>query len=168
MNISTFGQQRDNARGPKEPHMQTNHHVSTGAAPALSPDIVLGASDHQQLLVLAMAGAGHGADVADDLLNELERARVVPDNQLPGDVVGMGSHVRYRTGDGVEREVTLVYPARANIAEGRVSVLTPVGTALLGLTTGQSISWLTRDGRRQTLTVLSVTGGDEPEDPKAA
>jgi regulator of nucleoside diphosphate kinase len=57
---------------------------------------------------------------------------------------------------------------RANIAEGRISVLTPVGTALLGLTAGQSISWLTRDGRRQTLTVLSVTGGDAPEDPKAA
>jgi regulator of nucleoside diphosphate kinase len=146
--------------------MQTNHH---SAAPVpLSPDIMLGASDHRQLLVLAMAGAGHSADIADHLLYELERAHVVPDSQLPGDVVGMGSNVRYRTWDGVEREVTLVYPARANIAEGRISVLTPVGTALLGLTAGQSISWLTRDGRRQTLTVLSVEGGDEPEDPKAA
>lgn len=148
--------------------MQTNLHSSTEAPPPLSPDIVLGASDHRQLLVLAMAGTGHSADIADELLYELERARVVPDSQLPGDVVGMGSHVRYRTWDGVEREVTLVYPARANIAEARISVLTPVGTALLGLRTGQSISWLTRDGRRQTLTVLSVTAGDEPEDPKAA
>lgn len=148
--------------------MHTNNHGSTGALPPLSPDIVLGASDHRQLLVLAMAGTGHSADVADDLLYELERARVVPDSQLPGNIVGMGSHVRYRTWDGVEREVTLVYPARANIAEGRISVLTPVGTALLGLSTGQSISWMTRDGRRQTLTVLSVTGGNEPVDPKAA
>lgn len=156
------------ARGRKYLHMQTNHHGSTGAPLPLSPDIVLGASDHRQLLVLAMAGIGHSAEIADDLLYELERARVVPDNDLPGDTVGMGAKVRYRTWDGVEREVTLVYPARANIAEGRISVLTPVGTALLGLTAGQSISWMTRDGRRQTLTVLSVTGGDEPEDPKAA
>ncbi len=148
--------------------MHTNNHGSTGALPPLSPDITLGTSDHRQLLVLALAGAGHSADIADNLLYELERARVVPDSQLPGDVVGMGSHVRYRTWDGVEREVTLVYPARANIAEGRISVLTPVGTALLGLSTGQSISWMTRDGRRQTLTVLSVTGGNEPVDPKAA
>ncbi len=148
--------------------MQTNHHGSAGATPPLSPDIVLGVSDHQQLLVLAMAGSGHGADIADNLLYELERAVVVPDGQLPPDTVGMGSHVRYRTWDGTEREVTLVYPARANIAEGRISVLTPIGTALLGLTAGQSISWLTRDGRKQNLTVLAVESGGEPEDPKAA
>jgi regulator of nucleoside diphosphate kinase len=52
--------------------------------------------------------------------------------------------------------VTLVFPAEADIAEGKISVLTPVGAALIGLTEGQSIMWTTRDGRDQELTILSV------------
>jgi regulator of nucleoside diphosphate kinase len=65
--------------------------------------------------------------------------------------------------------VTLVYPAEADIAEGRISVLTPVGTALIGLRAGQSITWRTRDGRKQVLTVLRVTPpvADDPG-PEAA
>lgn len=136
----------------------------------LSPRIVVGRSDHRQLMVLATAGTGLSAEMADGLLYELERARVVDDKRLPADAVGMGTRVRYRTGDGIEREVTLVYPADANISEGRISVLTPVGTALIGLTVGQSITWTTRDGRRQMLTVLAVSPGadDEPTGPMAA
>lgn len=141
--------------------------MNDNSLPSLSPRIVIGRSDHRQLMVLAMAGIGHSAEIADGLLYELERARVVDDKRLPADAVGMGTHVRYRTGDGIEREVTLVYPAEANISEGRISVLTPVGTALLGLTVGQSITWMTRDGRKQMLTVLAVSPG-EPTGPMAA
>lgn len=132
----------------------------------LSPSIVMGLSDHRQLIVLAMAGRGHTADDADGLLYELERAEVVADDVLPADAVRMGSSVRYRTNGGAERRVTLVFPKDADIGEGRISVLTPVGTALLGLRPGQSITWLTRDGRKQVLTVLAVTppAGDE-DDP---
>jgi regulator of nucleoside diphosphate kinase len=132
----------------------------------LSPGIVLGLSDHRQLIVLALAGRGHTADDADGLLYELERAEVVADDALPTDAVRMGSSVRYRTNGGAERVVTLVVPKDADIGEGRISVLTPVGTALLGLRPGQSITWLTRDGRNQVLTVLTVTqsAGDE-DDP---
>jgi regulator of nucleoside diphosphate kinase len=137
----------------------------------LSPRIVMGHSDHRQLIVLAMAGIGHTADDADGLLYELERAHVVADEKLPPDAVRMGSVVRYRTNGGVERRVALVYPKDADIGEGRISVLTPVGTALLGLRTGQSITWLTRDGRKQMLTVVSVlqpaAEGDDPG-PSAA
>jgi regulator of nucleoside diphosphate kinase len=131
----------------------------------------MGHSDHRQLIVLAMAGIGHTADDADGLLYELERAHVVADEKLPPDAVRMGSVVRYRTNGGVERRVALVYPKDADIGEGRISVLTPVGTALLGLRTGQSITWLTRDGRKQMLTVVSVlqpaAEGDDPG-PSAA
>lgn len=135
----------------------------------LSPAIVLGQADHRQLIVLAMAGIGHTAEDADGLLYELERAQVVPDGAVPDDVVGMGSFVRFRTDGGREREVELVYPADADIAAGKVSVLTPVGTALLGLRSGQSITWLTRDGRKQLLTVLGVTQPDDNSpDPIAA
>ncbi len=137
----------------------------------LSPDIVVGLGDHRSLLVLAMAGRGHTAEDADGLLYELERARVVEDAVLPHDAVRMGSIVRYKAGGGAERVVTLVYPKDADIGSGRISVLTPVGTALLGLRPKQSITWLTRDGRKQMLTVVSVLPpleGDEGDDPGPA
>lgn len=130
----------------------------------LSPDIVLGTADHRQLSVLAMAGIGHSPDDADGLLYELERAQVVADAAVPGDVVRMGSQVRFRTNGGDERAVELVYPKDADIETGKVSVLTPVGTALIGLRRGQSITWVTRDGRKQVLTVLGVNppASDDP------
>lgn len=137
----------------------------------LSPRIVMGLTDHRLLIVLAMAGIGHTPDDADGLLYELERADVVADDRLPADAVRMGSIVRYRTNGGVERRVALVYPKDADIGEGRISVLTPVGTALLGLRTGQSITWLTRDGRKQMLTVVSVSqpvAGEDDPGPAAA
>lgn len=119
----------------------------------LRPRITVGAQEHKQLMVLAMAGS----DTADDLLSEMERARVVLDTDLPEDIIRMGSTARYRTDAGVETQVTLVYPAHADISCGRISVLTPVGTALVGLRTGQSITWITRNGRKNVLTVLSVS-----------
>lgn len=121
-----------------------------------SPKLVLGAADHLQLVELANAGLDSNPQVAEELLDELERAEIRSDEAVPADTVRMGSRVTYSSGDGAEREVTLVYPADADIAEGRISVLTPVGTALIGLRTGQSMDWTTRDGRRQVLTVLDV------------
>lgn len=132
----------------------------------LSPKIVVSASDHSVLIGLAMAGAGDPGDEANGLMQELERAVVVPDAKLPADAVRMGSRVRYRTNGGAEREVTLVYPKDADIGEGRISVLTPVGTALVGLRVGQSITWETRNGRKQVMTVLAATPpADENDDP---
>lgn len=123
----------------------------------LNPEIVLSAADHRQLNVLAMAGLDRTPDLSDDLLHELERARVVADGKVPEDIVRMGSTVRYRTDSGQEPQVTLVYPVDADIAEGRISVMTPVGTALIGLRVGQSITWRDRANKRHMLTVLGVT-----------
>jgi regulator of nucleoside diphosphate kinase len=123
----------------------------------LNPEIVVSEADHRQLLVLAMAGTGHSADAADDLLYEMERARIVADAALPEDVVRMGSTATIRSDNGADRTVTLVYPVDADISEGRISVLTPIGTALIGLSRGQSITFQSRDGRNHVLTVLSVT-----------
>lgn len=133
----------------------------------LSPSLILGQSDHRQLARLALAGSGHSADAADDLLHEIDRAQVVDDRRLPPDVVRMGSRVRFRTGRD-ERHVTLVWPAEADIAARRISVLTPVGTALIGLRAGQSITFRARDGRPQMLTVLAVLPPEEDEGPRAA
>jgi regulator of nucleoside diphosphate kinase len=64
--------------------------------------------------------------------------------------------LRFTTDAGEDRTVTLVFPGRADIAEGKVSVLTPIGVALIGLAVGQSIDWTARDGRTHRLTVRDV------------
>ena len=76
------------------------------------------------------------------LAGELRRARVVPRSQIPRDVVTMNSTVRLRDLEtGEEETYTLVYPADADIGEGRLSVLAPVGTALLGYRAGDVVEW---------------------------
>ena len=131
----------------------------------LSPDIVVGRTEHRQLLTLALARAED--DTTDWLLAELERAMVVADHAVPPNVVRMGSVVRYRSGNS-ERTVELVYPKAADIGSARVSILTPVGAALIGLRQGQSITYATRDGRTQSLTVLGVVNPPSPHQPAAA
>ncbi len=124
--------------------------------PTLRPRITICESDRRNLLALSSANSGRWAEAADELLDEVDRARVVPDARLGADVVRMGSRVTYRADDGATHEVTLVFPQEADIAAGQVSVLTPVGTALIGLSAGQSITWSTRDGHKRVLTVLTV------------
>ena len=131
----------------------------------LSPQIILGDQEHRRLLNLAMSGIGHTADDSDSLLYELERATIVPEGSVPSDVVRMGSTVAYRTGDGENRSVQVVFPGEADIDQGRISVMTPIGTALIGLRNSQSISWLTRAGRKQTLTVLQVMEPMDEDNP---
>jgi regulator of nucleoside diphosphate kinase len=121
----------------------------------LSPDIVLGADEHRRLTDRPRPRAGRSD--SDWLLRELERARVVPDAKVPKDVVRMHSAVVFRTEDGNQRVVDLVFPKEADIDSHKISVLTPIGAALIGLRAGKSIACPTRDGRKQVLTVLSVT-----------
>ena len=73
----------------------------------------------------------------------------------------MGARVVYRTNGGAEQDVTLVYPAEADIAAGKISVMTPIGTALIGLKAGQSITWRDRADKRQMLTVVEVKAAAE-------
>ncbi|WEJ57691.1 nucleoside diphosphate kinase regulator [Devosia sp. FJ2-5-3] len=127
----------------------------------LSPRLVLGTTDHETLGRLARAGLDRMPDLAETLLDELDRARVVEDAKLPEDVVRMGARVVYRTNGGAEQDVTLVYPAEADIAAGKISVMTPIGTALIGLKAGQSITWRDRADKRQMLTVVEVKAAAE-------
>ena len=120
------------------------------------PKIVVSDVDLARLTSLADAIADRSPDLADELLGELERAKVVKAAAIPDDVVRMGSAVTYQPDDGQERHVTLAFPADADISQGRISILTPIGTALLGLSPGQSIEWIARDGRRHARTVNAV------------
>lgn len=99
-----------------------------------------------------------------ELRSELDRAIVVPSESIPPGIVTMGARVRYRdqqTGD--IREVELVYPEDADPALARVSVLAPVGAALLGLAEGQEIDWDFPDGTLRRLTVVAVSQPDAVE-----
>jgi regulator of nucleoside diphosphate kinase len=120
------------------------------------PAITVSDIDLPRLMRLADAIADQSPELADELYGELERARVVKAARLPETVVRMGSTVTYSSDDGQHKTVTLVFPGEADIAAGRVSILTPVGTALLGLSLGQSIEWTARDHKQHRLTVESV------------
>jgi regulator of nucleoside diphosphate kinase len=119
------------------------------------PEIVLGGTDHARLTSLANAALDTVPDTAEELLSELDRARVVADEAVPRDVVRMGSVVEFES-EGDRKRVILVFPPEADIAAGKVSVLTPVGAALIGLAVGESITWIARDGNSHALTIRSV------------
>jgi regulator of nucleoside diphosphate kinase len=92
-----------------------------------------------------------------DLSDELDRAIVVPWERMPRDVVTMHSRCIYIDENvGVQREIELVYPDEADPAEGKVSVLAPIGSALLGVAAGQSIDWELPGGRVHRLRLVRV------------
>src|SRR5690606_20382952 len=101
-------------------------------------------SDHERLTRLAESIADQNPETADELFAELDRARIVADDKLSRDVVRMGTRLRFTTDAGEDRVVALVYPHEADINAGRVSILSKIGTALIGLKLGQSIEWRTR------------------------
>ena len=93
---------------------------------------------------------------------ELERAIVVPPETIPAQVVTMHSRVRYLDeSSGERREIQVVYPEEADLAEGKVSVFAPVGAALLGLSVDQAIEWDFPGGGKRRLRVEEVV--DQPE-----
>ena len=120
------------------------------------PTITVTRTDSERLWRLAESYAERNPAVAEELLAELERAKVVADGRISADIVRMGSALRFISDLGEDRSVTLVFPGEADIAEGKVSILTPIGVALIGLAAGQSIDWTARDGRTHRLTVESV------------
>ncbi len=125
------------------------------------PNIVVSEIDYERLMGLATNVSERLEEIAEELMAELDRAKVVPAKRLPQDVIHMGSTVEFRSNDGQQRRVTLVYPGEADIAQGKISILTPIGTALIGLAPGQSISWTARDGKQHELNVLSVSNDVE-------
>jgi len=93
---------------------------------------------------------------AEDLKAELKKAKLVNKNDFPLDVVRLNSRVTIKA-DGKEEimEFKLVTPDKANIKENRISVMAPVGTALIGFRKGQRVKWQVPAGKR-TFTILEV------------
>ncbi|MBR0843420.1 nucleoside diphosphate kinase regulator [Bradyrhizobium liaoningense] len=122
------------------------------------PPITVIEEEARRLNALASASAMLFPRVAHFLAQEMERASVVADDSVLRGVVRMGSQVRYcddKTGE--VREVVLVYPHEADITIKRISVLTPVGAALIGLSVGQAIEFQTPGHSKRSLTVLGVS-----------
>ena len=130
------------------------------------PAITITRTEHEKLVRLAEIRAAKGSETAEELLAELDRARIVDDRRIASGVVRMGSAVSYRTDAGEARTVLLVFPGEADIAEGKISVLTPIGAALIGLSASQSIDWTSRDGRVHRLTVEHVGHNDIGRPPR--
>lgn len=128
---------------------------------AQRPPITLIESEADTLADLAFGIRARHPNVSRLLLEEIDRAETLSAEDMPGDVVTMGSTVEFvvqKTGE--RRTVKLVYPREADIAEGRLSILTPVGAGLIGLRVGQSISWPDRTGEERLLTIENVTRPD--------
>ena len=91
-----------------------------------------------------------GTPAGEALEAELHRAIVVPQREVPADVVTMNSDVVYEDcSTGARRSVRVVFPREADAARGRISVLAPIGSALLGLRIGQEIDWQLPAGLRR-------------------
>ena len=122
------------------------------------PAIVVTTADAISLRPLA-GGQWSSQDdrAATFLAHELLRAALVPPAEIPAHTVTMRSVARFRLNDtGAICEAMLAYPGDASLSDGRLSVLAPAGTALLGLSRGQLMPYVTADGSVKTLTLLDV------------
>jgi regulator of nucleoside diphosphate kinase len=122
------------------------------------PAIKITSSDYDRLDSLLARPQYRHLPAAEALRQELERAEVVEPEQMPAGVITMHSTARcLEEGEGREYELTLVYPTEADGTAGRVSILAPVGTAMIGLSVGQEIDWPGPGGKVLRLRVLEVT-----------
>ncbi|HET7611857.1 MAG TPA: nucleoside diphosphate kinase regulator [Rhodanobacteraceae bacterium] len=119
--------------------------------------ITLSRLDVERIETLLEAPALRDSPVAKKLHEEFDRAEIVEPGKMPHDVVSMNS-----SADCVDEStskhhtLTLVYPKDADADAGRISVLAPVGSALLGLRVGQSIDWPGNGGRTLKLKVTAI------------
>lgn len=111
----------------------------------------------QKIIATAQEFGGGDKNYLDKLVLELQRAEVVSADTIPADVITMNSKVVLEDLDnGDEMHYTLVYPQDAALSQGKISVLAPIGTAILGYRSGDVIDWEVPGGiaRLQVKTIL--------------
>jgi len=120
--------------------------------------LIVSTRDVRRLEALLASPTGASSHTAELLEAELLRADVREPGDIPADVVTMNSQVTcVDESSGKEYLLRLVYPEHADASESRVSVLAPIGAALLGLSVGQSITWPLPGNRVSRLRVAAVT-----------
>ena len=116
--------------------------------------VVLSAGDNARILSILKKTDPEAVGL---LRDELDAATILPDDELPPNVVNMGAEVTFRDLEsGKSSRCTLVFPHQADAARNRVSVLAPVGAALIGLAEGETIAWPVPGGRVRRLQVVAV------------
>ena len=124
----------------------------------MKPEITVSTSDLERLEGLLSKPPTRNRSDLDGLRAELDRANILDTDGMPADVIMMNSRARFREEtSGREYELTLAWPHEANAADGKVSIFSPAGSALLGLSVGQRIDWQTPEGHAIRLTVLAVS-----------
>lgn len=121
------------------------------------PNIIVTNNDLVRLEQLLSSSAAKNLPGVDNLWQELERAEVVSDQAIAPGVVTMHSTVHFiEESTGKSHEMTLVYPHEMDGSPGKISILAPVGSALLGLSEGQEIEWTRPGGGAIRLRVVRV------------
>lgn len=118
------------------------------------PKLVLSIEDFKKLSALV---ASQRAELVEGLEEEIGRAVVLPEGDVPEDVISMDSTVKVRDLDsGAEHEYSLVFPHEANASEGRISILAPLGVALIGLQVNDEYEFFAPNERLRRFRVLSI------------
>jgi len=121
------------------------------------PAIIINELDAERLDSLLEKPEYAKSPVADMLNTELDRAEMCSPEMIPADVVSMNSRVKFRDLTSQEEFVrTLVYPANLTDSDTQLSVMAPVGAALLGLRVGDTINWQLPNGNKTHLQVLKL------------
>jgi regulator of nucleoside diphosphate kinase len=127
------------------------------------PPLHLLASESDLVAGLALQAEHRNPALAAMLLEEIERAELHEADTLPPDAVMLGSDVSFVDERSKRmRTVKLVLPVDANIAEGRISIMTPMGAGLYGLRAGDAIDWPDNDGNARRITIKRVTQPTSP------
>ena len=137
--------------------------MATRHAGDVRPPLHLLASESDLVAGLALQAEHRNPVVAAMLLEEIERAELHEADTMPADAVMLGSEVSFVDERSKRmRTVKLVLPVDANIAEGRISIMTPMGAALYGLRAGDAIDWPDNDGNARRITIKRVSQPAKP------
>ena len=123
----------------------------------MKPEITVSTSDLERLEGLLSKPPTRNRSDLDGLRAELDRANVLDGDAMPDNIIMMNSRARFREEtSGREYDLTLAWPHDAHAGDGRVSIFSPAGSALLGLSVGQQIDWPGPAGKPLKLTLLAV------------
>ncbi len=127
------------------------------------PNIIISSLDVERLEKILEA-LPHGTVGKEELETELERAEIVEPEEIPANVVTMNSTVRFKVASSNEEfEYTLVYPKDADGSKHKISILAPVGSAMLGLKEGDEIEWPKPGGGSLTVHIDKIVYQPERE-----
>lgn len=125
------------------------------------PNIVITQRDASRLEALLDGLSGTEFPGRGQLQAELMRASIVNSDEVPSNVVTMNSTVVFKAGEGKEFSLKLVYPKDSDGSSEKISILAPVGSAMLGLKEGDSISWPVHGGATIDVTIIRIA--EQPE-----